>query len=195
MKTNKLNTQRFFKPALRTAIVLASGLSLMSTQAMADKPMMKHGHHKGPEYAKVVKVVPIYHEVKVSKPVRECWSEPVGRSVRIKHRSDPGAVLAGGLLGGIIGHQFGTGHSKRAATAVGTLIGAQIGAAESHDAYAYSKGVSYHDVCETEHHYHYETKLDGYRVTYSYKGDVYTTRMPYDPGDRIKVNVKVSPAF
>ena len=81
------------------------------------------------EYAKVVEVRPIYREVKVSRPVRECWEEPVYHT-QPQYPKSAGGMLAGGLLGGIVGHQFGKGSGNKVATAVGTIIGAQIG----HDA-------------------------------------------------------------
>ena len=34
----------------------------------------------------------------------------------------------------------------------------------------------------------------GFNVEYDYKGDVYVARMPYDPGNRIRVRVSVVPA-
>jgi uncharacterized protein YcfJ len=35
--------------------------------------------------------------------------------------------------------------------------------------------------------------IAGYRVTYSYGGETETTRMSYDPGERMPVNVSLSP--
>jgi len=39
----------------------------------------------------------------------------------------------------------------------------------------------------------WEERVEGYRVTYVYHGREYTTRMPYDPGQRVRVNIDVSP--
>jgi uncharacterized protein YcfJ len=39
-----------------------------------------------------------------------------------------------------------------------------------------------------------EQRIDGYRVTYVYQGREYSTRMPYDPGDRVRIRVDVIPA-
>ena len=36
--------------------------------------------------------------------------------------------------------------------------------------------------------------IDGYDVVYRYKGQRYATRMPYDPGDSLKVRVDIRPA-
>lgn len=35
--------------------------------------------------------------------------------------------------------------------------------------------------------------ITGYRVTYRFGGETETTRLPYDPGERIPVNVSLSP--
>jgi uncharacterized protein YcfJ len=48
-------------------------------------------------------------------------------------------------------------------------------------------------VCRTEHDYHVEERIDGYRVEYRYQGRTYVTRMGHDPGERIRVRVDVSP--
>jgi uncharacterized protein YcfJ len=38
-----------------------------------------------------------------------------------------------------------------------------------------------------------EMQLQGYEVHYLYDGREYTTRLPYDPGSRVRVNVDVHP--
>ena len=39
-----------------------------------------------------------------------------------------------------------------------------------------------------------EERIDGYEVTYAYAGREYVTRMPYDPGERLRVRGDVTPA-
>ena len=48
--------------------------------------------------------------------------------------------------------------------------------------------------CEVRYEKRYEERIDGYRVTYEYNGREYTTRLPYDPGERIRVRVAVAVA-
>ena len=48
--------------------------------------------------------------------------------------------------------------------------------------------------CEVRYEKRYEERVDGYRVTYEYHGREYTTRLPYDPGERIRVRVAVAVA-
>jgi uncharacterized protein YcfJ len=45
--------------------------------------------------------------------------------------------------------------------------------------------------CRTVDHWY--TRTNGYAVTYEYRGHRYTTIVPYDPGDRLKVRVSVAP--
>lgn len=37
-------------------------------------------------------------------------------------------------------------------------------------------------------------RIDGYDVEYRYRGEVYLSRLDYDPGERLRVRVSVSPA-
>ncbi len=150
------------------------------------------------DYAKVVRAEPIYRQVRVSEPVRDCRQVPVYHTRSHSSKSASG-MLAGGLLGGIIGHQVGKGRDKRVATAVGTLIGAQIGheAVNGHgDAGHRSREiVGYEKHCETHQEVRYEEVLDGYDVTYKYRGRHYNIVMPYDPGKRIKMRIQITPVI
>ncbi len=148
------------------------------------------------EYAKVVDVRPIYREVQVSRPVRECREEPVYHT-REHYPNSAGGMLAGGLIGGIVGHQFGKGRGNKVATAVGTLIGAQIGhdAVNGHSQQHDSKVVGYEEHCKTRHQVNYEEVVDGYDVTYKYRGRRYHVEMPYDPGKRIKMRIQITPVI
>lgn len=149
------------------------------------------------EYAKVVSVQPLYREVRVSSPVRECWDEPVYHTEN-RRQNSAGGMLAGGLIGGIIGHQFGKGRGNKLATAMGTIIGAQVG----HDAVNGKNHASsqttiagYREQCNVRHQVSYEEVLDGYDVTYKFRGQRYQVEMPYHPGKRIKMRIEFSPVI
>lgn len=182
-------------------MVLIAGMMTVSTVALADRESIEFDHqleHQSFEYAKVIRVTPVYREIKTSTPVKDCWQEPVTRTQSVRHGSNSaGGTLAGGLIGGIIGHQFGKGRGKKLATAVGTIVGAQIGHdstrglhANSHDRYT-----AYERHCEVQNQVSYEEVLDSYRVIYRYKGNKYQTMMPYDPGKKIKLRVSVEPVI
>jgi len=161
-----------------------------------------HGHKKHDsmgkqvayEYADVLEALPIYREVKVSTPTRECWEEPVYHT-RKPHKSASG-MLVGGLLGGVIGHQFGNGRGNKVATAAGTLIGAHIGHnAVNGDVQPEKTLAGYEEHCKTRHQVSYEEVLDGYDVTYEYRDRRYRIEMPYDPGEYIKMRVQFAPVI
>lgn len=149
------------------------------------------------DYAKVISAEPIVNYVTVKTPVRECWEEMQYYTVDRRARHERGASLVGAVIGGVIGHQFGSGRGNDAATVAGSLIGAAIGSDASRQQYrGYGVERVAHPVerCETRFQAHQEKRIDGYRVTYRYKGQKYRTRMPYDPGRRIRVRVDVRPA-
>jgi uncharacterized protein YcfJ len=159
----------------------------------------KHGYsprHDLYEYARVTNVQPIYREVEVSRPVRECWEEPVYHT-RSRQQYSAGGMLVGGLLGGIIGHQFGKGRTSKVATVVGTIVGAQIGhnVANGHSEHDTQTVAGYEENCKTRHEVSYEEVIDGYDVTYKYRGSSYQIEMPYDPGKRIKMRIQFAPVI
>ncbi len=125
-------------------------------------------------------------------------------------RGSAGATIAGGIIGGVIGRQFGGGSGRDAMTVVGTLVGAAIGNERARRAEAYERYDDYRDGyvddyrayerharpvtrCETRYQSREEERIDGYRVTYRYNGQTYTTRTDHDPGDRLRVRVAVTP--
>jgi uncharacterized protein YcfJ len=96
----------------------------------------------------------------------------------------------------VIGRQFGDGRGRDAMTVVGTLLGSSIG----HDAAVrrqrressevYSRTV---ERCETSYSIDRQERIDGYEVTYRYRGRTFTTRTDSHPGERIRVRVSVTP--
>ena len=153
-------------------------------------------------YAQVISARPIYTEVRVSEPREECIEERV--VYRDEVRNDyPGSAdralgtVLGGVIGGVVGHQVGHGSGRRIATAVGAVVGASIGGNAVSRSYGERREtrerVAYEPRCRTVRNSRYESRIDGYDVTYRYQGAVYNTRLPYDPGARLPVRVEVSP--
>jgi uncharacterized protein YcfJ len=145
-------------------------------------------------YAKVVDVDPIYREVRVREPRQVCEEVPVVERTHYRGGPDPGAMLVGAVIGGVIGHQFGSGRGNDAATAAGAFIGANHAAAHSYRNGRVVEREVLETRCETVRSARYESRLEGYDVTYRYQGRLYQTRTDYDPGKRIKVRVDVTPA-
>jgi uncharacterized protein YcfJ len=190
--------------AVRAAVLAASVIASVgvSTTALASPPSWSNaarshsrGYNDGYDYAPVVHVEPIMRQVRIESPRRECWDETRYTQSR-PHISEPGVggrALLGGIIGGVIGHQIGSGSGRDAATIAGSVIGAGVG----YDAASRrSNSVEERTVqrCDVRYDRDVEERIDGYRVTYEYNGREYTTRLPYDPGERIRVRVAVAPA-
>jgi uncharacterized protein YcfJ len=192
-------------------LLLVAGVIGVTSQALASPPYWSNSRHNRVyhdpsyaervvdsdyDYAPVRHVEPIVRQVRVETPRRECYDDTHYVESR-PHISEPGTAgrtLLGGIIGGVIGHQFGSGRGRDAATVAGAAIGAGVG----YDAAARrsSGAVEERTVerCAVRYENNYEERIDGYRVTYEYNGREFTTRLPYDPGERIRVRVAVAPA-
>jgi uncharacterized protein YcfJ len=195
----KTRSQLVSKAILVTLTAAVSGTALANPPHWANARGYHEHNDRDSDYARVVDVDPIVHRVRVSTPQRECWNEerpvssgPSGTEIR--------ATLFGGLIGAVVGHQIGHSHHDPVATVGGSLVGAaignSIGANQAAKRGEYQQ-VSYQSVerCEVNYHDEWTEQIDGYRVTYEYGGREYTTRMPYDPGQRLRVGVDVRPAL
>lgn len=156
------------------------------------------------DYARVVDVEPIVRHVRVTTPRRECWDEVryeddyYGDRRELHAGSGIGGMIVGSIVGGAIGNTIGRGDGRRIATAAGALIGGAIGndVARRRGArdreYDRDEG-RYVERCEIRDEESWEERVDGYNVTYEYAGRRYRARMPYDPGDRVRITVDVRP--
>ncbi|MGH8505922.1 MAG: glycine zipper 2TM domain-containing protein [Stenotrophobium sp.] len=172
----------------RTLTALLTGLltATVATSAFAGP----RNWDDGVAYARVVSRTPVYTQMQVAEPVQQCSDQQV--VYNNPPRSNIAGTLLGGIIGGVVGHQFGGGRGRDVATAVGAVLGANVGSqANRYD--AGSQQVGYRTVCRTVSSYRYEQRLQGYDVTYSYGGHLYNTRLPYDPGSRMQVQVNVQP--
>ena len=203
-----MNTQlsRFAKTRCTAFALALTGLYGCATAVAAPPPWANNRGHVEREYsrpvsreyddARVVAVEAIVTRVRVESPRRECWDEVrTEYPERIDHSGAAAPTIIGGIIGGVIGSQVGHGRGRDIATVAGTLIGASIG----HDAASRSSRDSVPEErvverCRTRYEGSYRERVDGYHVTYEYQGREYTTRLLYDPGDRIRVQVAVSPA-
>lgn len=177
-----------------TGFAAAAMLLGLSGTAAADHSRYSRGNY---DYAQVISVTPIVRYVTVKEPVRECWEDVENYSVYHAPQGRAGSTLLGAVIGGVIGHQFGSGRGNDAATVAGSMIGAAIGNEAGRKRYGsgytteHSRPVQR---CETRYRSHREERIDGYDVLYRYKGQKYQTRMPYDPGRKLKVRVDIRPA-
>jgi len=148
------------------------------------------------DYARVVNVEPIRRRVRISTPVRECWDEVTYVSDGPFSSDHIGGTLLGGLIGGALGNQVGHGDGRRVARAAGAIIGGTVGYRVSQDRQGYGYGRErVVERCDIRRHDSWDERIDGYDVTYEYAGRRYLTRMPYDPGDRVRIRVDVTPTI
>jgi len=171
----------------------AVGLAALSAGAWADD---RDGYRYDDEYdyAQVIDVQPIRRRVRISEPVRECWDEVSYASDGPFSSRHIGSTLLGGLIGGALGNQIGSGRGRQVARGAGAIIGGAIGHNVSRD----RLGGEYRSErviqrCETRYRDSWDERIDGYDVSYTYNGRRYMTRMPYDPGDRVRIRVDVTP--
>ncbi|MEE9334047.1 MAG: glycine zipper 2TM domain-containing protein [Granulosicoccaceae bacterium] len=192
----------------------------ISTTALADRSQPRPNQFT--EYARVVNALPIYKQLSYQQPKRECWIEEQQPVIRYQGQDNPrrtnshssGDVLIGGVIGGVIGNQLSrkSSHGARTgATVAGAIIGSALAGesnhrgkrnkrhrrhSESHNN-RYQRQPSYETRpvkrCEYTTETHYEERLQGYDVTYRYRGENFKTRMKRDPGERIRVQVSVTP--
>jgi uncharacterized protein YcfJ len=185
--------------AIAATLVAASGVAL-AQQTYGD-------------VARVISSTPIYD--RVSEPRRECRTEQVTayeerRSVREAPREarESGGIGAGTVLGaivgGVIGHQFGGSSAGRDhGTAAGAVIGGLVGNQADREAESGYRPAGRdvivdrvpvtRDVQRCENVADTTERIVGYDVRYEYNGREFRTRMPFDPGNQLAVNVEVRP--
>lgn len=139
------------------------------------------------DFARVVSVTPQIEQV--NYPQQECRTEYV--PVQRQQQRGVGGSILGGLAGGILGNQVGGGHGRTAATAAGAIAGAIVG-----DRLENNEGgvaTEHQPVRQCRTVDNWQSRTNGYAVTYEYHGHTYTAVLPYDPGERMRVHVSVVP--
>jgi uncharacterized protein YcfJ len=201
---------------MKPTSILAIGMMLCAGSPLVQADVAQTQAHSTPAtrddnarygWADVLRVDPVYEEVpsgdQASVAPQPCYEEqvPVRSPPSASAEDDSGKRTAGGVLGaivgGILGHQVGKGDGRKVATVGGAVAGAAVGSRLAADS-----GNDRQDPALQK--YTIERRCPGaeqggrriaaYDVEYRYRGDVYTSRLSYDPGDRIRVKVNVTPA-
>lgn len=174
----------------------------LATFAFAGTAAAQYRGDYAPEYdlAEVVSVDPIIDVVE--RPVRrdECWEEPVTYREQPRYRSgnDRAPAVLAGIVGGVLGNQFGSGRGRDAATVAGAALGYSM-ARDSQRNYGggyYREGreyTSYEQRCATRTEVVADERVSGYNVAYRYNGRIYNTVTDHHPGGQIQVEVAVNP--
>lgn len=166
----------------KSTVILAMGLIGGSAAALADNSFS--------DQARVISSEPLYETVRINEPVERCWNE------RVHHRGRSGSdsytpTIAGAIVGGVVGNQFGKGSGKDAMTVAGALLGASVG---NDLGKRPSRGyVTSERRCELVDNFREHDELVGYRVKYRYNGKIFHTRTAQDPGRYLNVRVSVAP--
>jgi uncharacterized protein YcfJ len=186
---------------LAIGMMLCAGALFAQTQAHSAPGPRDENARYG--WADVLRVDPVYEESPSDEQTtlpQPCYEEQV--PVRAPPpEDDSGKRAAGGVLGaivgGLLGHQVGKGDGRKIAAVGGAAAGAVVGS----NIAAHSDGDPNDAPAQK---YTIERRCPGgdagkrriaaYDVEYRYRGDVYTSRLDYDPGDRIRVKVHVTPA-
>ncbi|MEO7917232.1 MAG: glycine zipper 2TM domain-containing protein [Dokdonella sp.] len=178
------------KPIFFPAVIaiLATGAATAATQdGRYDRPPGVDNSKVA--WADVLRVDPLYETYRVDRPEEECYDQPVER--RESGNRGAGTVL-GAIVGGVLGNTVGKGDGRKAATVAGAVAGGAIGnnVGGRNDRYYNSTETR----CRTINNSREERRIAGYDVQYRYRGDVYMSRLDYDPGERMRVRVSVEPA-
>lgn len=140
--------------------------------------------------AKVLASTPVYETI--NEPRRECWTETVGYETRTTREGGAGGAVLGAIAGGLIGSTVGKGDGRVAAAAVGAATGAVVGDRMQRGGTSYESVPQQVERCET--HDNFRQVLSGYDVRYRFHDQEYVTRLPYDPGRWLTLNVSFSVA-
>ncbi len=145
-------------------------------------------------YADVLRVDPVYRTSIVREPREECREEAV--TYRERSGGDPtGGTVIGAIIGGALGNRVGKGDGRKAATVAGAVIGGAIGHNVDRNNGS-QPGREYQGTRENCRVVDVESErreIAGYDVEYRYRGEMFMSRLSYDPGQRLRIRVAISP--
>jgi uncharacterized protein YcfJ len=168
-------------------------LSLVAFTALSLSAVRAHAYEA---IATVESVTPT-REI-INEPYQTCSTEYQQTTVPVapppyEDHSVAGAVV-GGITGGLIGSLFGHGNGKVAMAAVGAgagaIAGSRIGGQAGNSGPTYTTATTPVQRCQQVNHYDVRTM---YTVVYEFNGQRYSTKLPYNPGSTLRVNVSVVP--
>ena len=151
----------------------------------APSPNSDSSAHYG--WADVLRADPVQGVVQTDAPQQQCYQQPV-----VQH--DPGnsaaGTVLGAVIGGVLGHTIGKGDGRTAATVVGAVAGGAVGNRVSDQGGDYPATQTQ---CQQVNTVSQQHRIIGYDVEYRYRGEVFMSRLSYDPGERLRVRVLVTP--
>jgi len=214
----------------RSQLIVMLGLALGAATAAASAPPAGADSAAYTVDVAVQSVAPHYRYQPGSAPAESCRLEPIAvhypqhsrhaplpqyRRVPERPRADGGAVLLGGLIGGLVGNRISDGGSRPVLTVAGAALGATIAGDLSRRQHGYRYGGPayrdpyYRDPYAGPDYGNQEPRyvrrctriqgsaparaVDGYDVTYRYNGQTFSKWLPEHPGSTLPITVSVSP--
>ena len=162
-----------------TSIVFATLMALTPFEAHAFEAV-----------ATVVGVTPVSEQV--NHPTQQCWTETQQITQAAPAPHSPLGAIIGGVAGGLLGSTIGHGNGRIAAAAVGAGVGAITGdvVANQNSANTVTTTVPVQRCRQIDS---FEAVVTGYQVTFEYDGQRFSSRLPYNPGNQLRINVTVTP--
>lgn len=141
--------------------------------------------------ANVVGVSPVTEQV--NHPTQQCWTETQQVTQAVPQQRNYLGAIIGGVAGGLLGAQVGRGNGRIAGAAVGAGVGAVAGDSVANQNAANGTVTTTTPVQRCRQVDNFQSVTTGYMVTYEYDGQRFSTRLPYNPGNQLRVNVAVTP--
>ena len=179
---------------LIAALLLPLCLPALAQDNRPSPPQPPESVHYG--WADVLRVDPVYDDAgppPSAPPREECYEEQTEISPPPPDNR-AGSTVLGAIVGGVIGHSFGKGSGRAATTAAGAVAGAAIGNSVADAEQQGRPGYTTERHCRIVDGAGGARHIVAYDIEYRYRGELYTSRMNYDPGDRLRVRITVTPA-
>ncbi|HLY88206.1 MAG TPA: glycine zipper 2TM domain-containing protein [Acetobacteraceae bacterium] len=163
-------------------------ISIFVTAALTFTQVSAHAFEA---VANVVGVTPITEQV--NHPTQQCWTETQQTTQAVPQQRNFLGAIIGGVAGGLLGAQVGRGNGRIAGAAVGAGVGALAGDAVANQNAGPGTVTTTTPVQRCRQVDNFQAVTTGYMVTYEYAGQRFSTRLPYNPGNQLRVNVAVTP--
>ena len=166
-------------------------MNKLSIAAASVLAVVQVNAHAFEAVADVVGVSPVTEQV--NRPAQQCWTETQQVTQAAPPQRNYLGAIIGGVAGGLLGSQVGRGNGRIAGAAVGAGVGAVAGDAVANQNRSDGTVTTTTPVQRCRQVDNFQAVTTGYIVTYEYGGQRFSTRLPYNPGNQLRVNVAVTP--